>query len=73
MSKICLKQHHMIQAERLSEDNSKDQAVQTREIQSPLHSLLTTGTHFTEQWPGFPQLASAQRPKSHFKCFLAFI
>lgn len=43
---------------------------QTRGIQSPLHSQLTTGTHFTEQWPGFPQPASTQRPKSHFKCFL---
>ncbi len=63
--------HHMIQAEWLSGDNSVDQAVQTREIQSLLHSLLTTGTHFTEQWPGFPKLASTLRPRSRCKGFLA--
>ncbi len=39
----------MIQAEWLTGDNSVGPAVQAREIQSPLHSLLTTGTHFTEQ------------------------
>lgn len=39
--------HHMIQAEWLSVDNSRPSC--TREIQSPLHSLLTKGAHFTEQ------------------------
>lgn len=50
--KFVLKQHkihYRIQEEWLSGDNSVGQAVQTREIQSPLHSVLTTGTHFTEQ------------------------
>lgn len=69
VSKQCI-DGYVILAEWLNGDTSVKQAEQTRGIQSPLHSLLTTGTHFTEQWPGFPQLASTQRPKSRFKCFL---
>lgn len=59
---------HVILAEWLNGDNSVKQAKQTRGIQSPLHSQLTA--HFTKQWPGFPQPASTQRPKSRFKCYL---